>query len=115
MNWFEDLFGFREESYDQTRNSLEVLGTMLRSRVNQRSYEIGDLATPSLNELRDDAVGLLGPTSWQARGLHDVRRRQEHAPYSRPSRCAVPGGFPVQSAGNGRASSYTRRRGDAIR
>jgi hypothetical protein len=31
------LFGFRERSYDETRKKLEVVGTTLRSRVNQRS------------------------------------------------------------------------------
>ena len=35
-NWFEGLFGFRERSYDETRKNLEVVGTTLRSRVNQR-------------------------------------------------------------------------------
>jgi hypothetical protein len=55
-SWFEDLFGFRESSYDETRSTLEVAGTSLRSRVNQRSYVIGELTTPSLRELRDGAA-----------------------------------------------------------
>jgi hypothetical protein len=55
-SWFEDLFGFREESYDETRRNLEMAGTSLRSRVNQRSYVIGELTTPSLRELRDAAA-----------------------------------------------------------
>ena len=54
--WFEDLFGFAERSYEETRKSLEVLGTTLRSRSNQRSYAIGELTTPSLRELRDEAA-----------------------------------------------------------
>ena len=55
-NWFEELFGFSEQSYDETRKNLEVVGTTLRSRINQRSYVIGELTTPSLRELRDEAA-----------------------------------------------------------
>ena len=58
-NWFENLFGFSERSSDETRKNLEVVGTTLRSRVNQRSYEIGELRTPSLRELRDEAANVV--------------------------------------------------------
>ncbi len=58
-SWFEDLFGFRERSYDETRKNLEMVGATLRSRVNQRSYVIGELTTPSLRELRDEAAPLV--------------------------------------------------------
>ena len=54
-DWFEDLFGFRERSYEETQQNLEVVGPTLRSRVNQRAYAIGELKTPSLKELRDEA------------------------------------------------------------
>ncbi len=56
MDWFEGLFGFSERSYDQTQKNLEVVGTTLRSRINQRAYAIGELRTPSLRELRDEAA-----------------------------------------------------------
>ena len=36
-NWFEELFGFNERSYDETKKNLEVVGATLRSRINQRS------------------------------------------------------------------------------
>ena len=55
-DWFEDLFGFSERSYDETQKNLEVVGTTLRSRINQRSYAIGELTTPSVSELRDEAA-----------------------------------------------------------
>jgi hypothetical protein len=55
-NWFHDLFGFNERSYDETRKNLEVVGTTLRSRINHRSYAIGELEIPSLRELRDQAA-----------------------------------------------------------
>jgi hypothetical protein len=55
-DWFEDLFGFRERSYEETQKNLEVVGTTLRSRVNQRPCAIGELKTPSVKELRDRAA-----------------------------------------------------------
>lgn len=59
FDWFADLTGFREQSYEDTRRKLEVIGTRLRSRINGRSYEIGELETPSLAELRARAVPLI--------------------------------------------------------
>ena len=59
-NWFEDLFGFRERSYDETQKNLEVVGPTLRSRINQRTYAIGELKTPSVRELRDEAARVAG-------------------------------------------------------
>ena len=58
-NWFEGLFGFVEQSYDETRANLEVVGKTLRSRVNGRSFVVGDLSIPSVKELRDEAAGLV--------------------------------------------------------
>jgi Swiss Army Knife protein, DSP-PTPase phosphatase domain len=55
-DWFEDLFGFRERSYDETQKNLEVVGTTLHSRVNQHTYAIGELKTPSVKALRDEAA-----------------------------------------------------------
>jgi protein-tyrosine phosphatase len=53
MDWFEALMGFREEGYDLTRSKLEVDGPYLRSRINGRSYGIGDLELVSLKALRE--------------------------------------------------------------
>jgi hypothetical protein len=55
-DWFKDLFGFTEHSYGETQKNLEVVGTTLRSRINQRAYAIGELKTPSVKELRDEAA-----------------------------------------------------------
>lgn len=55
-DWFENLFGFAEGSYGETQAMLDVAGTTLRSRVNQRSYTIGELTTPSVLELREEAA-----------------------------------------------------------
>jgi hypothetical protein len=56
MDWFERLTGFAEESYDDTRNRLEVVGSELTSRVNGRSYGIGELELVSLKSLRELAT-----------------------------------------------------------
>jgi hypothetical protein len=55
-SWFEDLVGFQELSYEDTRKNLEVAGNILRSKVNHRSYSIGEFETPSLMELRNRAA-----------------------------------------------------------
>lgn len=57
MDWFEKLTGFRELSYEDTRNKLAIDGSQLRSLVNGKSYDIGELKMPSLGDLRAMSVG----------------------------------------------------------
>ena len=45
-NWFEELMGFKELPYEETQAKLEVVGSALRSRTNDRCYGIGVLETP---------------------------------------------------------------------
>jgi hypothetical protein len=52
MDWFERLTGFREDGYEATQARLDVTGHSLRSRVNGRSYEIGEFELVSLDSLR---------------------------------------------------------------
>ena len=52
MDWFERLTGFREGNYEDARRQLEVNGQQLQSRVNGRSYGVGDLELVSLQDLR---------------------------------------------------------------
>ena len=52
MNWFEELMGFPETSYEATRQQMELVGGQLRSRVTNRSYGVGTLELVSLQELR---------------------------------------------------------------
>src|SRR5580765_4449196 len=59
-DWFEDLMGFKELRYEETRANLEIVGSTLRSKVNNRSYTIGALETPSLAEVRDRAASIVG-------------------------------------------------------
>ena len=51
--WFEDLFGFEEESPSQVRQNLSLEGSRLHSLINGKSYECGTLEIPSLRELRN--------------------------------------------------------------
>ncbi len=52
MAWFEDLFGFAEESPDVVRRHLEVSGNRLESSVNGASWRIGTFEMPTLEDLR---------------------------------------------------------------
>ena len=54
-DWFEQLTGSKEQSYEATKGNLEVDGSTLRSKVNHRTYVIGELETPTLGELRERA------------------------------------------------------------
>lgn len=53
MDWFRDLTGFAEASYEATRARLRVDGRTLRSLANDRTFDVGELRTPTLKELRD--------------------------------------------------------------
>ena len=59
MDWFEKLTGFAESTgvagYEMTRQRLEVDGRRLKSRVNGRSYGVGELELASLGKLRERA------------------------------------------------------------
>lgn len=55
MDWFEQLTGFREAGYEETRARLEVANGKLRSRVNGASFETGELELVSLKSLRKRA------------------------------------------------------------
>jgi hypothetical protein len=56
MDWFAKLTGFKESSYDDTKQRLVVDGNRLRSTVNGQSYGFGILETPTLAQLRSGAA-----------------------------------------------------------
>ena len=63
-DWFSRLTGFNEGPYDTTRELLEVNGSTLRSKVNDRSFCIGQFEMPSLADLRlrvAEGTGASGP------------------------------------------------------
>ena len=83
MDWFERLTGFRESSYDDTRRRLDVDGSRLRSRVNGKSYGIGELELVSLHTLRERVragVGLPGRINVRV-VTGDVRRLHQSPEY----------------------------------
>lgn len=55
MSWFEELTGFSEADYATTQKQFRVEGERLVSRLNNRSWQIGRVETPSLAELRERA------------------------------------------------------------
>jgi hypothetical protein len=61
MNWFEKLVGFKETTYEATRQKLEVTGSQLCSSMTNRTYSVGNLELVSLQELRHRA-GVQAPT-----------------------------------------------------
>ncbi len=63
-DWFSRLTGFNEGPYSTTRELLEVNGSTLRSKVNDRSFCIGQFEMPSLADLRlrvAQGTGASGP------------------------------------------------------
>lgn len=84
MDWFERLTGFREKGYEETRRCLEVDGRHLRSRVNGRSYGIGDLELVSLQALRERVQSSGGlPGRMKVRVVTgDVQRMHQAPEYS---------------------------------
>ena len=54
--WFKNLTGFNEESPQQVRANLEVSGGIMTSTANGRSWNCGQLETPTLAELRARAL-----------------------------------------------------------
>jgi len=64
--WFEQLTGFAESSPEQVYKNLSCDGSILKSKVNNKQYDIGSLKTPSLADLRDqvkNAIPRQGKTS----------------------------------------------------
>ncbi len=83
MNWFERLTGFKERSYAETQAMLEARDRRLHSKVNGRSFGIGQLELVSLAELRERAsqpwtLGRLKVTNVSG----DVRRMHQAPNYA---------------------------------
>jgi len=58
MDWFERITGFKESSYDETRERLSIVDGRLHSNGSSRTWGIGLLEIPSLAELRQRTAGL---------------------------------------------------------
>jgi len=55
MTWFDALTGFPERSGDDVRSNLRLDGTRFTSLANNRTFDAGSFATPTLSELRSKA------------------------------------------------------------
>lgn len=78
MCWFEQLTGFQEANYCDTRARLAVDGNRLRSLANGQSYGIGRLELVSLSELRQRAALTAGSPARTTVGLVTGNVRQMH-------------------------------------
>lgn len=56
--WFETLTGFAEESPDQVREHISIVGNKLISSVNNQSFQWGSLEIPTLADLKKQADAL---------------------------------------------------------
>ena len=61
MDWFERLMGFKEKGYAESQARLEVRGRQLCSKVNGKSYGVGELEMIFLAELRERVAEASGP------------------------------------------------------
>ena len=64
-DWFCDLFGFDETSPEVVHENLVLSGGRLQSKINQKSYGVGLLTTPSLGELKGQLKALSSDLSGQ--------------------------------------------------
>jgi hypothetical protein len=62
MDWFQQLTGFREGSYEETRAKLRVDAGCLQSLVNGKSYGIGEFELVPVQTLRERARSIRGPS-----------------------------------------------------
>lgn len=53
LDWFERIVGFKEATYERTRDRLRLVDGRLVSEADGRSFAVGRLETPSLGELRE--------------------------------------------------------------
>jgi hypothetical protein len=83
MNWFERLTGFPETSHDETRAKLSVSDGRLHSKVNGKSWAVGELQVVSLRSLRERAAAAGAPRGRPRLSIveGDVRKLHRAAEY----------------------------------
>jgi hypothetical protein len=78
MDWFEQLTGFREGNYDETRAKLKVDAGRVQSLVNGKSYGVGEFELVPLLALRERARSLGGPSGRLKASVVRADVRQMH-------------------------------------
>lgn len=61
--WFEDLFGFAEQSPEQVQENFSLKGTRLTSLANKTSFDCGTLDIPTLGDLRSNTAEVTSPSN----------------------------------------------------
>ena len=54
MDWFEELLGFKEASFDDVTSNISIRDNKLHSLVNGKTYDIGSFNLISLESLREE-------------------------------------------------------------
>jgi hypothetical protein len=81
MDWFEQLTGFPEGSYEETRAKLKVDAGRLQSLVNGKSYAVGEFELVPLQILRERTRSVGGPSGrLKARVVRGDVRQMHRAP-----------------------------------
>jgi hypothetical protein len=73
IDWFEQLTGFPESSYQATRERLTVEGNTLISKTNEKHYGIGELTLPTVRELRSRVLTQSGSRTSVTNLVGDAR------------------------------------------
>lgn len=73
MDWFERITGFKESSYDETRERLSIVDGRLHSSGSSRTWGVGVLETPSL-AARVPGSGVSPSVRGKARRVEPVGR-----------------------------------------
>ena len=83
-DWFHSLTGFKEGPYNATREQLEVDGSTLRSKINGRSFGIGQFEMASLTDLRSRVAQGSGASRTNKVSIvtGDVRKMHQLPEYS---------------------------------
>ncbi|WP_250481302.1 hypothetical protein [Caballeronia sp. GAOx1] len=66
MTWFKQVFGFNESTYSETQKRFKVEAEQLLTDSDPpRSFHVGTLSVPSLEELRAQVAALSRPEGTQ--------------------------------------------------
>lgn len=67
--WFEQLTGFTEQGAAQVRQMLSLDNGLLTSRANGKTFQVGHLVTPTLDELKTDAAAIMQSSAFKAQPI----------------------------------------------
>ena len=65
MDWFEELLGFKEASFDDVTSNISIRDNKLHSLVNGKTYDIGRFNLVSLEDLREEAKKHFNKTKYK--------------------------------------------------